>query len=81
MACVFFWGWYLGIYGLFSKSWAPSGHVFYYGTECLGIPKWDPNFGDYPEPKPLHFLGNSAPAWQSRMLYPGLWKNLESRSS
>ena len=33
---------------LFSKLWAPVGSELYYGTSYLGVPKWDPNFGNYP---------------------------------
>ena len=34
--------------GLFSKLWALFGYRLYYGTQYLGVPKWDPDFGNYP---------------------------------
>ena len=38
---------------MFSKLWAPFGYGLYYSTSYLGIPKWDPNFGNYPHGEPL----------------------------
>ena len=34
-------------YGLFSNIWALFGYRLYGGTSFLGVPKWDPNFGNY----------------------------------
>ena len=36
------------VYGLFSKVCAPCGYRIRYGTSYLGVPKWDPSFGNYP---------------------------------
>ena len=33
---------------LFSKLWAFFGYRLYCGTEDLAVPKWGPNFGNYP---------------------------------
>ena len=41
---------YIGLYRLFSKLWALLGYKFYNGTLYLGIPEWDPDFGNYPKP-------------------------------
>ena len=30
------------------KITRPLGYRLYYGTSYLGVPKWDPNFGNYP---------------------------------
>ena len=35
--------WYMGYS---QKCWAPSGYKISYGTYYLGVPKWDPNFGN-----------------------------------
>ena len=32
----------------FSKLCAPFGYILYYGTIYSGVPKWDPDFGNYP---------------------------------
>ena len=34
--------------GVFSKLWAPLGYRLFYGTYYLGVPKSDPDFGNYP---------------------------------
>ena len=26
----------------------PFGYELYYGTQYFGVPRWDPNFGNYP---------------------------------
>ena len=36
--------------GCFQNYGAPFGYRFYYGIHYLGVPKWDPNFGNYPFP-------------------------------
>ena len=30
------------------KIMGSFGYRLYYGTQYLGVPKWDPNFGNYP---------------------------------
>ena len=35
---------------LFSNFWARCGSRLYYDTLYFGIPKWDPNFGNYLKP-------------------------------
>ena len=41
-----------GSYGLFSELWAPFGYRSYCGASYSGVPKWEPNFGKYLNPKP-----------------------------
>ena len=40
-------------HGLFSNLWARFGSRLYCGTSCLGVPKWDPTFGNYPHAERL----------------------------
>ena len=39
----FFWC----LFGFFSKFRASFGYRLYYCTYFLGVPKWDPDFGNY----------------------------------
>ena len=39
------------LHGWFSKSWSPFGYSSRFTTAPIGVPKQDPNFGNYPHVK------------------------------
>ena len=45
-------------FGFFQEIiWAALGCRLYYGTEYLGVPNWNPNFGNHPFPSMSKYIG------------------------